>query len=86
MGETCGYATQTQTAIAQGRFIGVAVVGRGRVVSAVPNAERADRLARVRVFFLGEAVQINAGRLLAEALLIVALTAIALVYVWSEDA
>ena len=30
--------------------------------------------------------EINAGRLLAEALLIVALAGIALVYMWSEDA
>ena len=41
---------------------------------------------RTFLLFVGGSVEVNAGRLLAEALLIVALAGFALIYVWGEDA
>ncbi len=38
------------------------------------------------LFFLSDNAQVNAGRLLAETLLILSCAGIGLVYVWSEDA
>ncbi len=44
------------------------------------------KMPREFLFFINGIVEINAGRLLAESLIIVAVALFALIYVWGEDA
>lgn len=64
----------------------VAVVLLG-AAALFPPCETRNGLTAPREFllFVGDNIQINAGRLLAEALLIVAIAGFALLYVWGEE-